>query len=430
MPTLSKRTVDAAQPQARDYFIWDDSLEGFGLRVFPSGRKTYVVQYRNKNGRSRRVAIGKHGSPWTPEKARDRAKELLYSVATGRDPAQERADERRAETMDDLCDLYLEAAEGGEVISRQYRRPKRASTIATDRGRIVRHIKPILGHLKVKDVARADIVRFMQKVNRGETKADIKTKPRGRAIVRGGGGTARRTVGLLGGIFSYAVSIGLRDDNPVRGVERGQDGKRRVLLSAEQYRTLGEALEQAEGLGSREEVAAIRLLALTGCRRGEILGLKWSEGDQGRSCFALADTKTGASVRPVGRPAFEILSGIDRREGCDLVFPSDDSKNPMHNFRREWVRIVNAAGLPALSPHGLRHAFARVAEDLGLSLPTIAALLGHSGRSITEGYIARVDAVLIASADKVAGAIDAMMRGTSAEVIPMPDALPAQARSA
>src|ERR1700730_2671330 len=190
----------------------------------------------------------------------------------------------------------------------------------------MRHSIPLLGTRKVGDLTTPDIIRFMRDVTSGKTAVDIRTKARGRAIVEGGKGTAARTVGLLGGILSFAVSEGVMPSNPARGVRRPADGRRRVRLSGSQYAALGRALEIAEGgPEARHTLAAIRLLALTGCRRGEIERLCWSEVDRKGHCLRLGDSKTGPSVRPLGGAALSVLDSIQRGES-EFVFPSSQGQ--------------------------------------------------------------------------------------------------------
>ena len=182
MPKLTKRCVDAATPRTSDHFLWDDELPGFGLRVFSSGKRSYLVQYR-ADGRTRRVTIGLHGV-WTPEEARREARVLLGRIARGENPAEERAFDRKAITVKEQCERYLADAEKGLILGKK-RLPKKASTLATDRGRIDRHIIPLLGSRLVKDVTTADVNRFMRGVSTGKTRTSVKTRPRGKAVVRG-----------------------------------------------------------------------------------------------------------------------------------------------------------------------------------------------------------------------------------------------------
>ena len=175
---LTKSVIDRAQPGEADYFLWDGELKGFGIKIAKGGRKSFVCKYRVGHGRTaptRRMTIGAHGSPWTVDQARIEARKLLGRAANGEDPAGEKQDAKKQITVNQLCDLYLE----------QGMATKKASTIITDKGRIERHIRPLLGKKRVSDVTRADIKRFMQDVANGKTATDVKTGLRGRAIVRG-----------------------------------------------------------------------------------------------------------------------------------------------------------------------------------------------------------------------------------------------------
>lgn len=402
MPKINKRTVDAVRPEpGRDVFVWDSELRGFGLRVKPSGAGAYVIQYRNARNGIRRLVVGKLGT-LTPEQARAIARQKLAAVAAGEDPAEERATRRKAVTVRQLCERYLEAAERGLILGKR-QRPKRPSTMATDRGRIERHIVPLLGHKPAAEVTPVDVNRFLRDVMSGKTKADIRTGFRGRAIVEGGAGTATRTVGLLGGIFSFAVSEGIVAANPVRGVRRPADNRRDVRLTPEQYRQLGKALEELAAEGENPlAIAAVRLLCLTGCRRGEVERLSWSALDEVDRCLRLTDTKEGDSLRPAGQPVFDVLRMIARSEGCAFVLPGRDPGKPFAGLPRAWKRIAKRAGFAGVTPHALRHSFASVANDLGYTEPTIAALLGHSTGSVTRRYIHHLDIALVAAADRVA----------------------------
>jgi len=255
---------------------------GFGARRQRGTAISYVLFYRTREGRQRWFTIGRHGAPWTPDSAREEAQRLLGSVVNSADPAAEKRAARNAQTVSELCDLYLADAEGGRLVTR-LRTAKKPSTLATDRGRMERHIKPLLGRRAVASVTRNDIETFMHDVAAGKTAGNTKTKPRGLACVRGGKGTASRTVGLLGAIFSYAVRHRMCTENPVRGVIRPVDGRRERRLSDDEYKALAQGLHKAEAKHVwPAAIAVARFLALTGWRSGEALALRGNEFDLDR----------------------------------------------------------------------------------------------------------------------------------------------------
>jgi integrase len=381
--------------------IWDAAVPSFGARRQKGAVVAYVLKFRTPEGRQRWHTIGRQGSPWTPDMARQEAKRLLGQVAKGADPAAEKGAKRNAATVAQLCDHYWRDAEAGRLLTRR-RTAKKPSTLLTDKGRIDRHIKPLLGTRKVASIAREDIERFMHAVAEGETAGRIKTsKKHGLANVRGGRGTASRTTGLLGAIFSYAMRHRMRPDNPVHGVMRFADGRRERRLSEQEYRKLGDALRAAETNVWPAAVAATRFLALTGWRSGEALTLRWSELDLVRRTATLSDTKTGRSIRPLSRAACEAVHRLPWTTG--FVFPATRGSGRMLGYPKLWARIARLANLPSdVTPHVLRHSFASLAGDLGLSEPTIAALIGHQGRTMTSRYMHTADAALLAAADAVA----------------------------
>lgn len=405
MPRLTKRIVDGVTPGEKPYFLWCSDLPGFGVRVFPSGKCIYYADYRNSEGARRRMSLGHHGK-LTTEEARKEAMKTLGGVLKGEDPVEERMTRRNSMTVAELCDRYLRAAEAGLIMGKG-RRPKKASTLVTDRGRVERHIKPLLGRKLVRNLKQADINKFLRDVAGGKTAVVEKTeKKRGKAVVEGGTGTAARTTGLLGGILSYAVSEGTIPFNPARGVKRPADGRRERRLDAHEYRQLGKTLlAAAKELQSKQIVEGVQLLALTGCRLGEIETLKWNEVDSEHGCFRFLDSKEGASVRPVGRPVFNILDRIKKRKDCPFVLPAVRSRGHFGGMPSGFKRIVKKAKLDDVTPHTLRHSYASVAGDLGYSESTIGALLGHAAGTVTSKYVHHLDSVLIAAADRVAQTI-------------------------
>ena len=224
--------------------------------------------------------------------------------------------------------------------------------------------------------------------------------------------TASRTVGLLGGILSFAVDEGVRPDNPVIGIKRYPDRKgERFLFPAELVR-LGEVLNSVE---KKEELAvpAIRLLILTGCRKNEILCLKWSEVDFDLGCLRLADSKTGRKIVMLGAPALQTLASLSKQEGSDYVFPAMKGEKHYVGLPKAWARIRKQAGLDGVRIHDLRHSFASVGAGAGMGLQVVGKLLGHKDPKTTARYSHITDDPARAAADRIAGSIAAAMVGNA-----------------
>jgi integrase len=444
MPTakLTKRTVDAIQPEAKIVFWFDTDLKGFGLKVMPSGVMTWIVEYRagagGREAAKRRLTLGKHGV-LTPDAARLMAKEKLALVTAGHDPAADKASTKAAKTVAALCDDYLADAARGNIISKRGA-AKKGSTLATDKGRIARHIKPLLGKKLARDVKRTDIERFLRDVANGKTATDLKTKKHGRAIVTGGKGTATRTVRLLGGIFSYAIQQGIRTDNPTHGVAKYADKQGERFLNSAELEKLGEALRQGETDGiawntdlgkpgakhlpkntalqtsiiGPHAAAAIRLLILTGCRLREILHLQWQLVDMERGLLRLPDSKTGAKVIVLAAPALAVLANLPRIEGCAFVIAGNALDKPRSDLKRPWALVKRAAGLHGLRIHDLRHTYASHGAAAGMGLTIVGRLLGHADVKTTNRY-SHFDADPIRrAADAVAASLAAAMNEPSA----------------
>ncbi|WP_159593961.1 tyrosine-type recombinase/integrase, partial [Chelativorans xinjiangense] len=202
-----------------------------------------------------------------------------------------------------------------------------------------------------------------------------------------------------------------------QGVKRPADGRRARRLDQQEYRRLGKALlATAEELETEQVIQGVWLLALTGCRLGEIEALKWSEVDSEHGCFRLADSKEGASVRPIGRAAFDTLDRIAKRKGCPFALPAARSDGHFGGMPSGFERITEKAKLKGVTPHTLRHSYASVAGDLGYSESTIGAMLGHAASTVTGKYVHHLDSVLIAAADRVARTIrDFMLKDQQAQ---------------
>jgi len=401
---LTKRVVDALSPDPnRDVFKWDagdGALKGFGVRVKPSGVASYFVQYRNKEGRTRRLVLGRVGE-LTPNEARHFAADKLKDARTGGDPSAERHAARAAITVSELCDLYVADAKGRI----------KPSTLAMDRSRIECHVKPLIGRRTVAGLTRRDVERFQADVAAGKTARPSKEKGRG-GRAAGGRGVAARTVGMLGTILEFAKRHGMMSDNPARGVRRFPDNKRRRFLSLEQLAALGRAMREATANGeNRTGVAAIRTLLLSGCRRSEVLALPWDWLDTKARCIRFEDTKSGPQLRPIGVAAVKQMAAQPRREKCKWIFPADRGDGHFVGLPRVLARLCLRAGLKEVSVHTLRHSFAATAAELGFSELTIAGLLGHTVPGVTARYAHVPDSALVAAADRVSARIAATLDG-------------------
>lgn len=397
---LTKRFIDSLiSEEGKDFIVWDAGLTGFGVRVKPSGRKSYLYKYRSAEGTQRKVTIGSHGQI-TLEQARRLASAGLGRVAGGYDPSQERHDAKKAQTVSELCDQYMSDAESGRILFRG--KPKSQNTLTIDKGRIERHIKPLLGNKRIEALDRNMVTDFMYDVRDGKTKASIKTGTRGLARVRGGIGTAKKSVSLLSAIYNYAIKNEITDANPCQFVEKPADKKRTRFLRPEEYGRLGEALSD-ELFRSQYDIAAkaITVLALTGCRKSEILGLVRDEIDIEGRCLRLSATKTGAQIRPCGKAALDLLSDLLASHNSQFVFPSVKGNGPLVNIRILMGKACDHAKLEDVTPHTLRHSYATVAHEVGYSELTIAGLLGHRLNSVTSRYAHHVDHVLADAADIV-----------------------------
>ena len=259
---ISKRTVNNLKP---GNIVWDSVVTGLAVRCQQKAR-IFTLKYRFA-GRQRWYSIGKHGSPWTVDSARTEAKRLLGLVADGVDPAEVKDYESKDITVSALCEMYL--AEAPTLILKRKKRPKKASTIAIDRSNIDSHIKPLIGKRPIRSITKSDVERMQQDIVAGKTATKgAKTKLRGRAVVKGGPGTAARSVKVLGAVYTYAIEKkGLLKENPVNGVVVAETKSRERFLTTEELARLGNSLDacQKEGVNPTA-IAAIRALIFTGAR--------------------------------------------------------------------------------------------------------------------------------------------------------------------
>lgn len=391
---LTKRAVEQAEILPAEYTLWDDEVKGFGVRIRPSGKRVYIFKYRTVGGRQGKATIGPHGN-LTVDQARGIAKKMALEVSQGGDPAGEKSALRAAPTVAALCERYMvQHAEAH----------KKARSADSDRSLIDNHVKPRLGRLQVHAVVRSHVTDIHH---------DMRTTPY----------QANRVLALLSKMFNLAEVWGMRPDgsNPCRHVKKYREEKRERFLSSAELARLSEVLtKDAPGLGvSASAIAAIRLLVLTGCRLSEILGLEWAWVDFEAGCLRLPDSKTGKKVVQLGAPALAILSTIKRQDGNPYVIVGQRTGSRLINLEKPWRLVRTKAGLGDVRLHDLRHTFASFGASANLSLPMIGKLLGHTQAQTTARYAHLATDPVKQSADTIANAIAAAMRGGEAEVVPL-----------
>ena len=360
--TISRRTVEALKAK-KDTVYWDSELMGFGVRVYPTGRKVYVVQTRAGGKAGTRVTVGRHGVI-SAEEARRRAALIVARIKAGEDPIPEPMAVKLANgpTVADLAAVYLD--EVAEV------RMKRATARAC-RGVVEKHILPAVGRKPALSLDHAAVAALHHRL--GKTPA-----------------MANRVVELLSRIYKTAEDRELipEGSNPCREISMYRQRRHERFLTDEEFRRLGRVLDEAErsGGGMAHAAMAIRLLLLTGCRKSEILNLRWDHIDLEAREMRLPDTKTGPRTVQLSPAAAAVLARVPRVEGNPHVIPGTRRDNSMSNLQRHWVRIRNRAGLEDMRLHDCRHSFASRALALGESLPMIGRLLGHSQVATTARY--------------------------------------------
>ena len=379
---------------------FDTDVKGFGCRVTAAGARAYVFNYRTKAGRDRQFTIGAVGN-WRCTAAREEAKRHKQLVNTGGDPMGDVEALREAPDMSDLIDRFM-----AEHVIR-----KRPSTADDYRRMLELHVRPALAHLKVAAITFTDIDALHRRM----------TQNRGAYI-------ANRTTAVLSKLFNLAIRWGMRTDNPARGVERNYEAKRKRYLSGDELSRLVAALAAHQ---DRQTADIIRLLLLTGCRRGEALSARWADLDPTAGVW----TKPGSTtkqridhVTPLSAPARQLLSEIrDRQAGNhprrplgEYVFPAaGGASGHQTDLKKGWATICKAAGITGLRMHDLRHSYASQLASSGATLVQIGALLGHSNPSTTSRYAHLFDDVLRAATERVGAAVTAAGKNEP-EPVPFP----------
>ena len=395
-----KLVREMTPPGSGNRIMYDAEVKGFGARITAAGARSFVINYRIK-GRERRHTIGQFPA-WSVRTAREEAASLKRDIDRGRDPVGEREEARSAPTVSELAERYI--TEHAEA-------KKKPRSIEEDRRNMRLHVLPALGNLKVAAVTRDDIARLH---------STMKSSPI----------SANRVLSLLSKMFALSETWGMRPhgSNPCRGVDRYRERARDRLVTVEELARLGQALVAYKGYWAGP--AAIRLMALTGMRKAEVLTLRWHEIDAERGWIRLPDSKSGAKTVPLGAPALALLAELPRIEGNPYVFPayrerrrSGDSvvekQTPRHyvQVQAAWSIVSKAAGITDLRLHDLRHGFASIGAMGGDSLFVLGKLLGHADSATTQRYAHLAADPLRAVADRISGQVAAALGGKNGEVL-------------
>lgn len=391
MPKLTKRNVDAIQSTDKDVIIFDDHLPGFGLRVKPSGTKSYVIRYRH-NGRNRSYVLGRHGV-LTPDQARKRAKEALGDVSKGIDPSGCRRADRDAPTMRELATDYLEL----------YAIHKRPSSVRNDTSMLDNIILPRFGPWKVSDVGRRDIEKL-------------------RLVLKQTPYRANRVLALLSKMFALAVDWGWRPENPVRGIPKFQEHKRDRWLDDDELARLFAAMRNHP---NQRAANAIRLMVLTGARRSEVLTATWDQftlepAERAIWIKPAHTTKQKRTERlPLGANTVALLVSMQQKvsSGSKYLFPGDAPGKPLSDIKRFWRSILRDASISDARIHDLRHTYASHLVSSGMSLVLVGKLLGHTQPQTTMRYAHLADDPLRAATNRFGSKLGALQGSSTGTVV-------------
>ena len=383
---INKKIVEQTSPGTKDIVLWDNDISGFGCKITPKSRRVYVFEYRFE-GRKRRVTIGRHGA-LTPDQARKEAKRLAGMVATGVDPASLVKKHKAVPTVRELAERYLD----------EYARPrKKRLSIEADERMLHKEIIPLLGSRKVNGINQQDIGKLHHQYRYTPVKAN-------------------RLLALLSKMFNLSEGWGLRPggSNPCRHIEKYKERPKERLLSPDELARLGKALRDAEQNQTvfHSAITAIRLLIFTGCRKSEILTLKWDYVDFNLGLLHLPDSKTGAKSVPLSNPAMELLKNTPVILNNPYVCPGRLEGAHLVGLQKTWERLRKEAGLMDVRLHDLRHCFASVGAASGLGLPIIGSLLGHKRASTTEKYAHLAVDPQKQAADKIAGELESALNAS------------------
>ena len=367
--TLTDARIGALVPPKTPYERRDARLRGFGVRVMPSGRKRFFVHCQYKGERVWKT-VGDFGAIGV-EEARARAADMLAAI-------------RRGEPAPALPEETLFEAVAATVFG-QYERVWKPGTLAVNRCYLRNQLLPYFAGRQIAEIERTDVRKWFAALRATPVAAD-------------------RSMPVLSVIMREAEAMGFRPEgsNPCRGIKRYRRKGRERFLSDDELRRLSAVLRRhADAWPLR--VAAIRLLLLTGCRKGEILTLRWSDYREGR--LFLRDSKTGPRTVWLSDPARAVLDGLERTGRW--VFPGARGNRPRSAawLNAAWWRIRAEAGLGDARLHDLRHTHASIALREGETVLAIGRLLGHAHPETTLKYTHPADAAASEAAEKLAAVL-------------------------
>lgn len=385
---LTKTFVADLRPpeSGQEYWVWDNQLAGFGVRVSPTGRRVYAIRYRTRTGLARKYSLGT-ADVLTADEARDRAREALAKVAAGGDPMGDRATARAGASVADLEQAYTEHQRGRV----------KASTAKINAGLWRVHILPAIGRRKAAEISLADMMALHTKIGRTHRIA------------------ANSAIILARGAFEWAEAVGMipKGTNPAKGVALFATRQRQLILTPEQLTDLAAALGQYQKGQSWSAVWAIRLLMLTGLRKTEWTKSRWEWIDWQARTLSLPDSKSGARVVTLPEIVMDVLRELRNLTNSEWIIPAPDPDKPLATIDRHWLAIKKLACIPLeVRIHDLRHTFGSYAHRGGISQKGVADLLGHKQMRTTERYIHSLDADKRDNAGRAASA----MMGNNAQV--------------
>ncbi|NPU99335.1 MAG: tyrosine-type recombinase/integrase [Candidatus Omnitrophica bacterium] len=354
--TVCDKAVYKGKGKKGFYALWDGQLRGFGLRITPSGTKSFIVFYRT-GGKQRIITIGRFGV-LTVDQARKRAQEILVEANQGGDPAEEKKKAHKS-TFAGLADDYLQ--NHSRIHKKSWREDQR---------RLNAYLLPAFGARRIVDISRAEVVNFHRKLG--------KEKPY----------EANRVISLLSALFEYARKneyIAWDCVNPARLITKFRERSRAVFMKKEDLPKLFAVLDREANPYFK---AFIKLTLYTAARKTELLTSKWGDVDWDQKVLRLKDSKNGQPYEiRLSESALAILRELPRQAGNDYIFPSETELGKrLWNVDKPWRRVRAAAGLDHVNVHDLRRTSASWLAQAGVPLQHISGALNHKDRKTTEVY--------------------------------------------